>query len=125
MECAILLSHRTDPKGGNSGYDGETGSTTARRLKWARDAPKASDQTVLETGEAMTVTTRRWFGTHPNRSRTCCVKVVGQPTRYRQAWFIFYALSRNAYGDLRSMHFSTDLACSILLIWRRTAPAGG
>ncbi len=58
MECAILSSHRNrPPKGGNGGCDGEAGSTTVRRLDGRIDTLKASDQTVLEAGEAVTVTT--------------------------------------------------------------------
>jgi len=58
MECAILSSHRDrPPKGGNGGYEGEVGSTTVRRLDGRVDTLKASDQTVLDVGEAVTVTT--------------------------------------------------------------------
>jgi 5-oxoprolinase (ATP-hydrolysing) len=58
MECAILSSHRNrPPKGGNGGCEGEVGSTTVRRLDGRVDALKASDQTVLDVGEAVTVTT--------------------------------------------------------------------
>ncbi|OWV84486.1 hydantoinase B/oxoprolinase family protein [Rhizobium sp. R693] len=58
MECAILSSHRNrPPKGCNGGHDGEAGSTTVRRLDGRVDTLRASDQTVLEAGEAVTVTT--------------------------------------------------------------------
>ncbi|OWV97434.1 5-oxoprolinase [Rhizobium sp. R72] len=58
MECAILSSHRNrPPKGCNGGHDGEAGSTTVRRLDGRVDTLRASDQTILEAGEAVTVTT--------------------------------------------------------------------
>jgi 5-oxoprolinase (ATP-hydrolysing) len=58
MECAILSSHRAaPPRGLDGGADGETGSTQVRRLDGSVDTLKACDQTVLEAGEAVIVTT--------------------------------------------------------------------
>jgi len=58
MECAILSSHRNrPPQGLNGGGDGEAGSTKVRRKDGSLDVLKACDQTVLEAGEAVIVTT--------------------------------------------------------------------
>ena len=58
MECAILSSHRSrPPQGLDGGGDGEVGSTKVRRLDGRVDVLKACDQTVLEKGEAVIVTT--------------------------------------------------------------------
>jgi 5-oxoprolinase (ATP-hydrolysing) len=58
MECAILSSHRNrPPRGINGGGDGRVGSTSVHRLDGRREILKASDQTVIEAGEAVTVTT--------------------------------------------------------------------
>lgn len=58
MECAILSSHRNrPPQGISGGGDGEPGSTTVRRLDGRLETLKACDQTVLDAGEAVIVTT--------------------------------------------------------------------
>ncbi|MDQ6433451.1 hydantoinase B/oxoprolinase family protein [Mesorhizobium sp. LHD-90] len=58
MECAILSSHRNrPPRGIDGGGDGEVGSTQVRRLDGMLETLKACDQTVLEPGEAVIVTT--------------------------------------------------------------------
>jgi 5-oxoprolinase (ATP-hydrolysing) len=58
MECAILSSHRNrPPRGLDGGGDGEAGSTTVRRNDGSIDILKACDQTTLEAGEAVIVTT--------------------------------------------------------------------
>ena len=58
MECAILSSHRTrPPEGIAGGGHGEVGSTVIRRLDGTLDELKGCDQTVLEAGEAVILTT--------------------------------------------------------------------
>ncbi|TPN81622.1 5-oxoprolinase [Mesorhizobium sp. CU2] len=58
MECAILSSHRSrPPQGLDRGGDGEAGSTKVRRNDGSVDVLKACDQTTLEAGEAVIVTT--------------------------------------------------------------------
>ncbi|MFU0503072.1 hydantoinase B/oxoprolinase family protein [Pseudaminobacter sp. NGMCC 1.201702] len=58
MECAILSSHRAaPPRGIEGGGDGETGSTKVRRDDGSVEVLKACDQTLLEPGEAVIVTT--------------------------------------------------------------------
>ncbi|QKD03135.1 hydantoinase B/oxoprolinase family protein [Mesorhizobium loti] len=58
MECAILSSHRNrPPQGLDDGADGEVGSTKVRRKDGTIDVLKACDQTVLEAGEAVILTT--------------------------------------------------------------------
>jgi 5-oxoprolinase (ATP-hydrolysing) len=58
MECAILSSHRAaPPRGLDGGGDGEVGSTRIRRLDGTLQTLKACDQTTLEAGEAVIVTT--------------------------------------------------------------------
>ena len=58
MECAILSSHRAaPPRGVSGGGDGQVGMTQVRRLSGKVDTLKACDQTVLEAGEAVIVST--------------------------------------------------------------------
>ena len=58
MECAILSSHRSaPPRGLDGGGDGQVGKTGVRRLDGSIEELKACDQTVLEAGEAVIVTT--------------------------------------------------------------------
>ncbi|MER8707046.1 hydantoinase B/oxoprolinase family protein [Mesorhizobium sp. M1088] len=58
MECAILSSHRNrPPRGLDGGGDGEAGSTKVRRKTGAIETLKACDQTILDAGEAVIVTT--------------------------------------------------------------------
>ncbi|UVK52044.1 hydantoinase B/oxoprolinase family protein [Mesorhizobium sp. AR02] len=58
MECAILSSHRNrPPQGLDGGGDGEVGSTKIRRKDGSIDVLKACDQTVLDAGEAVILTT--------------------------------------------------------------------
>ncbi|RWC57976.1 hydantoinase B/oxoprolinase family protein [Mesorhizobium sp.] len=58
MECAILSSHRNrPPQGLDGGGDGEVGSTKVRRKDGTIDMLKACDQTVLQTGDAVILTT--------------------------------------------------------------------
>ena len=58
MECAILSSHRgAPPRGVAGGGDGRVGTTEVRRLDGTVERLKACDQTVLEAGEAVIVTT--------------------------------------------------------------------
>ncbi|MHA6641585.1 hydantoinase B/oxoprolinase family protein [Mesorhizobium sp. A623] len=58
MECAIVSSHRNrPPQGLCGGGDGEVGSTQIRRADGSLETLKACDQTVLQAGEAVIVTT--------------------------------------------------------------------
>jgi len=58
MECAILSSHRNrPPQGLDGGGNGEAGSTRVRRSDGSLDVLKACDQTTLDAGEAVIVTT--------------------------------------------------------------------
>jgi len=58
MECAILSSHRAaPPRGVQGGGDGLVGSTKVRRSDGRIETLKACDQTFLEPGEAVIVTT--------------------------------------------------------------------
>ena len=58
MECAILSSHRARaPEGIDGGNPGQPGKTEVRRLDGRIDLLRGSDQTVLEAGEAVRVTT--------------------------------------------------------------------
>lgn len=58
MECAVLSSHRASaPKGILGGGDGEVGKTEVRRLDGTIETLRACDQTILEAGEAVIVTT--------------------------------------------------------------------
>ncbi|RUX72589.1 MULTISPECIES: hydantoinase B/oxoprolinase family protein [unclassified Mesorhizobium] len=58
MECAILSSHRNrPPKGLDGGGDGEVGSTKIRRKDGTIDLLKACDQTMLQAGDAVILTT--------------------------------------------------------------------
>ncbi|MBA1139017.1 hydantoinase B/oxoprolinase family protein [Mesorhizobium neociceri] len=58
MECAILSSHRNrPPQGLDGGGDGEVGSTKVRRNDGTIDVLKACDQTVLDAGDAVILTT--------------------------------------------------------------------
>jgi 5-oxoprolinase (ATP-hydrolysing) len=58
MECAILSSHRArPPKGLDGGGDGQAGSTEIRRLHGMVERLKACDQTAVDVGEAVIVTT--------------------------------------------------------------------
>ncbi|MER9754952.1 hydantoinase B/oxoprolinase family protein [Mesorhizobium sp. M0166] len=58
MECAILSSHRNrPPQGLDGGGHGEAGSTKVRRKDGRVEILKACDQTVLDAGEAVIVTT--------------------------------------------------------------------
>ncbi|BCG72522.1 5-oxoprolinase [Mesorhizobium sp. 113-1-2] len=58
MECAILSSHRNrPPQGLDGGGDGEVGSTKIRRKDGTVEVLKACDQTVLDAGEAVILTT--------------------------------------------------------------------
>ncbi|MFC6489792.1 hydantoinase B/oxoprolinase family protein [Nitratireductor sp. GCM10026969] len=58
MECAILSSHRTvPPRGIEGGGDGQTGKTEVRRKDGSVEVLQGCDQTVVEAGEAVIVTT--------------------------------------------------------------------
>ncbi|WP_265518139.1 hydantoinase B/oxoprolinase family protein [Nitratireductor luteus] len=58
MECAILSSHRTvPPRGVEGGGDGQLGKTQVRRKDGTVETLKGCDQTVVEAGEAVIVTT--------------------------------------------------------------------
>ena len=58
MELAILSSHRNRaPLGINGGAPGEPGATQVRRLDGTVETLNACDQTVLQAGEAVIVTT--------------------------------------------------------------------
>ncbi len=58
MDCAILSSHRSrPPEGLDGGGDGETGKTQVRRNNRTTETLKACDQTVLDSGEAVILTT--------------------------------------------------------------------
>jgi 5-oxoprolinase (ATP-hydrolysing) len=58
MECAILSSHRAlPPRGIAGGGDGKPGKTEIRRKDGRIEALKACDQTTVEAGEAVIVTT--------------------------------------------------------------------
>ncbi len=58
MDCAILSSHRSrPPEGLEGGGNGEVGKTEVRRKDGTIQTLRACDQTVLEAGEAVIVTT--------------------------------------------------------------------
>ncbi|WP_192258462.1 hydantoinase B/oxoprolinase family protein [Mesorhizobium caraganae] len=58
MECAILSSHRNrPPQGLDGGGDGEVGSTEVRRRDGSIETLMACDQTVLDAGDAVILTT--------------------------------------------------------------------
>ncbi|WP_284265644.1 hydantoinase B/oxoprolinase family protein [Roseicyclus amphidinii] len=58
MDCAILSSHRAaPPRGIAGGGDGQLGRTEVRRADGRVERLRACDQTVLEPGEAVIVTT--------------------------------------------------------------------
>jgi 5-oxoprolinase (ATP-hydrolysing) len=58
MECAILSSHRTTaPRGIDGGGDGQLGRTEVRRKDGRIEVLKGCDQTKIEAGEAVIVTT--------------------------------------------------------------------
>ncbi|MEP3427239.1 MAG: hydantoinase B/oxoprolinase family protein [Roseibium sp.] len=58
MDCVILSSHRKIcPKGLAGGSDGELGYTEVRRLDGSTQKLEGCDQTILESGEAVTVFT--------------------------------------------------------------------
>jgi 5-oxoprolinase (ATP-hydrolysing) len=58
MDCSILSSHRNrPPEGLDGGGSGEVGKTEVRRIDGRVDILEACDQTVLEAGEAVIVTT--------------------------------------------------------------------
>src|SRR5262249_3384592 len=58
MQCALLSSHRSrPPRGLDGGDDGQPGRTEVRRLDGRIELLAACDQTVLEAGEAVIVTT--------------------------------------------------------------------
>ena len=58
MELAILSSHRNRPPLGlDGGSEGQVGRTQVRRLDGSVETLKACDQTVLEAGEAVILTT--------------------------------------------------------------------
>ncbi len=58
MDCAILSSHRSrPPQGLDGGDDGQVGTTEIRRLDGRTERLKACDQTVIEAGETVIVTT--------------------------------------------------------------------
>ncbi|MBB3233903.1 hydantoinase B/oxoprolinase family protein [Phyllobacterium endophyticum] len=58
MDCSILSSHRNrPPEGLDGGGSGEVGKTEVRRIDGRVDILGACDQTVLEAGEAVIVTT--------------------------------------------------------------------
>jgi 5-oxoprolinase (ATP-hydrolysing) len=58
MDCSILSSHRNrPPEGLHGGGNGEVGKTEVRRIDGTVETLKACDQTVLEAGEAVIVTT--------------------------------------------------------------------
>ncbi len=58
MDCAILSSHRkVRPHGLNGGEDGKLGATQVRRNDGTVETLEGCDQTVLQAGEAVIVTT--------------------------------------------------------------------
>lgn len=58
MDCAILSSHRTQPpRGIAGGGDGEMGRTEVRRNDGRIETLQGCDQTILDAGEAVIVTT--------------------------------------------------------------------
>ena len=58
MDCAILSSHRSrPPEGLDGGGNGEVGKTEVRRRGGKVETLRACDQTVLEAGDAVIVTT--------------------------------------------------------------------
>lgn len=58
MDCAILSSHRTlPPRGIAGGEDGQMGKTEIRRADGSVERLEGCDQTVLQAGEAVIVTT--------------------------------------------------------------------
>ncbi len=58
MDCAILSSHRNrPPEGLDGGGNGEVGKTEVRRKDGTIETLRSCDQTVLDAGEAVIVTT--------------------------------------------------------------------
>ena len=58
MQCTILSGHRrVHPFGLAGGEDGETGANSVRRKNGRIDRLKACDSTLLDEGEAVTITT--------------------------------------------------------------------
>jgi 5-oxoprolinase (ATP-hydrolysing) len=58
MDCAVLSSHRkVAPPGVNGGEPGRLGKAEVRRASGDRDTLRSCDQTVLEPGEAIIITT--------------------------------------------------------------------
>ncbi len=58
MDCSILSSHRNrPPEGLDGGGNGEVGKTEVRRNNGTVESLRACDQTVLEAGEAVVLTT--------------------------------------------------------------------
>ncbi len=58
MDCAILSSHRSrPPEGLDGGGNGEVGKTEVRRKDGTVETLRACDQTVLDAGEVVIVTT--------------------------------------------------------------------
>jgi 5-oxoprolinase (ATP-hydrolysing) len=58
MQCAILSSHRSRaPRGLAGGGDGAVGRTEVQRKDGTVETLKACDQTVLQPGEAVILTT--------------------------------------------------------------------
>jgi 5-oxoprolinase (ATP-hydrolysing) len=71
MDCAILSSHRTlRPQGLEGGSPGEAGRTSVRRRDGSIETLGACDQTVLEPGEAVIVTTPTPGGFGPAEPRS-------------------------------------------------------
>ena len=58
MQCTILSGHRrVHPFGLAGGEDGETGANSVRRNNGRVEKLKACDSTLLDAGEAVTITT--------------------------------------------------------------------
>jgi 5-oxoprolinase (ATP-hydrolysing) len=71
MDCAILASHRTIPPPGIlGGAPGEMGATHVRRGDGQIEKLEGCDQTVLEPGEAVIVTTPTGGGYGPRGDQT-------------------------------------------------------
>ena len=73
MECAILSSHRgAPPRGIEGGGDGAPGTTEIRRLDGRLERLKGCDQTTVQAGEAVIVTTPTAGGFGANAIRCGC-----------------------------------------------------
>jgi N-methylhydantoinase B/oxoprolinase/acetone carboxylase alpha subunit len=69
MDCAVLSSHRhVPPPGVDGGEPGRLGKAEVRRSSGEVETLRSCDQTVLEPGEAIIITTPTGGGTGPPKA---------------------------------------------------------